>query len=151
VSRTVGKSTLDYADFLQKKGICLAKMKHYQQALDVHKQAMSIYTTINSASHMSVKTSLFNIALCLISLGESTRARECLFDVYKIISTELGDSSSEMIDIQFYISISFKQEGNFKSAKKYIDDAIQLRRLHSKYECKEAAEALESVGDVVRL
>jgi uncharacterized protein HemY len=56
-----------------------------------------------------------------------------------------------MIDIQFYIGISFKQEGNFKSAKKYIDDAIQLRRLHSKYECKEAAEALESVGDVVRL
>jgi len=124
-------------------------MKYYRRALDIHKYAMNIYTAINGASHMSVKTSLFNIALCLISLQESTRARQCLLEVYKSISSDLGDDSPEMIDIYFYIGISFKQEGNYKSAKKYFDDTIEIRRLHSKYECKEAAEALESVGDVV--
>ena len=36
-----------------------------------------------------------------------------------------------------------------KAAKKYFDDSIQIRRLHSKYECKEAAKTLEMVGWVV--
>jgi len=129
VSKTAGTYSVEYANALQRKGICLAKLKCFQRAIDIHKQAMNLYKAINGDSHMSVKTSLFNLALCLISLQESTRARQCLYEVHKMIKTGLGDDSIEMIEIQFYIGISYKQEGNLKAAKKCFDDSIQIRRL----------------------
>jgi len=134
---------------LQKKGICLALMNDYRRALNAHTDALQIYKRIHGSSHMSVKNSLFNTALCLNALQRPAKARECLNQAYKITKKELGDDNMEAADIQFHVGISYKLEKDYKAAKKCFDDTIHLRRLHSKYECPNTAEIFEMVGDAV--
>jgi metallophosphoesterase superfamily enzyme len=68
VSKTAGTHTsVEYANALKRKGICLAKMKQFRRAIDIHKQAMSLYKAIinGDSRHMSVKSKLaFSILLC---------------------------------------------------------------------------------------
>jgi len=50
-----------------------------------------------------VKNSLFNIGLCLNSLGKPEKAKKCLEQAYKLTKNLYGEETLESSDILFHI------------------------------------------------
>lgn len=147
--KTTGIGSLEYAEVQEKKGLCLSKANSNTRALAAHKSAKQIYCREYGEDHIKVKTCLYNIALCCIALERWMEARQCLLQMYKKISSILGNENIELANIQFYIGLTYQKTGNWKEAKKCLDDSIYIRKLHGQYHQKLTAETLDIIGDIV--
>jgi tetratricopeptide (TPR) repeat protein len=80
------------ADHLNKLGICHFRLGDYQQAIDLHTQALTIYRDISDRDGESA--ALVNLGLCHNSLGEFRQAIE-LYTQCLDIAREIGYLESE--------------------------------------------------------
>lgn len=88
---------------MEKKAICLATISKYSAAVASHTEALKVYRSVHGPSHISVKNSLFNIGLCLNSLGKPEKAKKCLEQAYKLTKNLYGEETLESSDILFHI------------------------------------------------
>jgi len=141
-----GKQDLDYANFLQRRAICQAVRRKYEVSIHSHSAALTIFRNIHGSNHISVKNSLFNIAVCLNSLGSPGKARNYLDRAYDIALNDRENVTSTS-EILFHKGISLKIEKDYKAAKKHFDEALQIKLSNDYHGSPSAAEIYEIIAD----
>ena len=91
---------LEYANILQKRGICLSSMakNDLHNAIFSHMESLKIYQGIHGSNHFDVANALFSIAVCMNSQGSPNQASKLLQKAHSIIKNSMGDDSLDLVD-----------------------------------------------------
>ena len=144
---------LEYANILQKRGICLSSMakNDLHNAIFSHMESLKIYQGIHGSNHFDVANALFSIAVCMNSQGSPNQASKLLQKAHSIIKNSMGDDSLDLVDILHQLGISYKLMNDLTEARNTLEGAIQIQKQHSQYQTLKSAQIIELIGDIVSI
>ena len=127
------------AMYAYRQGNAFKAKKYYTQALEMTKAFLG-------ESHSSVASTLNNLGLAWISLGENKKAIEYFEQALEMTKAVLGESHPSVASVLNNLGVTWNSLGEKKKAIEYFEQALEMKKAVLGESHPSVAETLNNLG-----